>query len=411
MASRYFQHTFPGGLTLLGEAMSGVQSAGMTLMIPSGAGNDPADVRGAATVLSDLVLRGAGERNSHQLMEHLDSLGLVRSSGVGVHHTQFSCAGVAPKVMAALPAYADIIRRPHLPSEGFEAARDLALQAIAGIDDDPRQKLLIALRELFFPAPLGRNPMGRKPDLERLTLETCRAEHTRRYRGNGAIMAVAGDIDFDSLRREVERGFGDFGGAAPAVPHPSLPPPGRHFEMQSSEQTHIGIACASILPTDPDYYAMRVAIEALGGGTSGRLFTELREKRGLVYSVWAGYGGMKEMGAILGYAGTSSERAQATLDCFVEELAKLSRGLEAPEVERARIGLKANTIMEGESSSSRAAGLAHDYFTFGRPRTLEEIAAAIDAVTVDHVNRYLLAHLPGDLTVAIVGPRELKWPA
>jgi predicted Zn-dependent peptidase len=410
MPGRFIQHQLKGGLTLLGESISGVQSAAMTLLVPAGAANDPADACGAATVLSDLVLRGAGSRDSHQLIDHFDGLGLQRSSGTGVHHSAFSCAGVGPKVLEALPAYADVVRRPLLPETGFEAARDLAIQALSGIDDDPRQKLLVTLRELFFPAPLGRNPMGKKLDLQRLTVETCRAEHARRYRGAGAILAMAGNIDLDAIQRQAEHLFDDLDGLSPLIGEPPLGPAQKRFEVQDSEQTHIGIACPSIPPTDPQYYPMRVALEVFGGGTSGRLFTELREKRGLVYNVWAGYSALRRLGAMLGYAGTSNERAQATLDCFVAELHRLSKGVTAAEVERARIGLKANTIMEGESTSSRASSLAQDYFTLGRVRTLEEIASAIDAVTVDRVNAYLQSNPPGELTVVIVGPKQLQWP-
>ena len=410
MASRYFQHVYPGGLTLLCEAMSGVQSVAMTLLLPAGAAGDPADARGAATVLSDLVLRGAGRRNSRQLIDHFDSLGLQRGSGVGTYHVHFSCSGLGPKVIAALDAYADVVRRPKLPANGFEAARDLALQSLAGVSDEPRQKLIIALREYFFPAPLGRNPMGVTKDLEKLTLDRCKSEFGRRYCGGDAILALAGNIDFDQIQGEVGRLFGDFNGMAPKTAIQPPPPVTTHFELQESEQTHIGIAYRSIPATDPNYYVLRVAMEVLGGGMSGRLFTELREKRGLVYNVWAGYSGMKDAGAILGYAGTSNTRAQATLDCFTEELHRLSLGVTAAEVQRARTGLKANTIMESESTGSRAGGLAHDFFMLGRVRTLEEIEAAIDQVTVDRVNAFLAAHKAGPFTVVILGPKLLTAP-
>src|SRR4030095_8419741 len=145
LGNRYFQHTFANGLTLLGEKMPGMQSAAMTLLLPAGSSTDPVDRLGSATVLSDLVLRGAGSRDSRQLTDYLDSLGLQRSSSVGIHHTRFSCAALASKVMESLPTYADIVRRPHLPPTGFEAARDLALQALAGIEDERRQKGLITL--------------------------------------------------------------------------------------------------------------------------------------------------------------------------------------------------------------------------------------------------------------------------
>jgi predicted Zn-dependent peptidase len=191
-----------------------------------------------------------------------------------------------------------------------------------------------------------------------------------------------------------------------------MPPPGNfHHEDQQSEQTHIGIAYPSIPETHEDYYTIRMAIEVLSGGMSGRLFTEVREKRGLCYSVWAGYSSLKSQGSILGYAGTSNDRAQATLDCFMTELHRLSDGVTHAELDRAKIGLKASTIMSSESTSSRAGAIAHDYFMRGRIRTLDEIKNAIDAVTVDRVNAYLKKNTPGPFTIVTVGPKALKLPA
>src|SRR5439155_21168575 len=209
---RYFQHTLANGLTVLGERMPGMQSAAMTLLLPAGSSSDPVDRLGSATVLSDLVLRGAGARDSRQLTDYLDSLGLQRSSGVGIHHTRFGCAALAEKVFEGLPVYADIVRRAHLPEVGFNAARDLALQALAGVEDDPRQKLLIKLREWHFPSPFGRCSMGKKDNLEKLTIELCKADYSRRYHAGDAILAVAGNIDFDRLKDEVTNHFGDWNG-------------------------------------------------------------------------------------------------------------------------------------------------------------------------------------------------------
>ena len=410
MGERYFQHTFPNGLTLLGERMPGMQSAAMTLLLEAGSSTDPVDRLGSATVLSDLVLRGAGPRDSRQLTDYLDSLGLQRSSSVGIHHTRFGCAALAEKVFAGLPVYSDIVRRARLPEDGFRAARDLALQALAGIDDDPRQKLLIKLREWHFPSPYGRCSMGKKDNLEKLTIELCKADYSRRYHSHEAILAMAGNIDFEHMKAEVARHFGDWNGM-PTAPVEVMPPPGNfHHEKQESEQTHIGIAYPSIPETHPDYYTVRLAMEVLSGGMSGRLFTEIREKRALVYNVWAGYSSLKGQGSIFGYAGTSNDRAQATLDTFIGELHRFTAGVTQDELDRAKIGLKASTIMQGESTSARAGAIAHDYFMRGRIRTLDEIKQAIDSVTLDQVNAYLKTHEPGPFTIVTVGPKELKVP-
>jgi predicted Zn-dependent peptidase len=411
LAERYFQHTFPNGLTLLCEKMPGVQSAAMTLLVPAGSATDPVDRTGSATVLSDLVLRGAGERDSRTLTDYLDSLGLQRSSSVGVHHTRFGCAALAERVMEGLGVYADILRRPQMPEPGFDAARDLALQALAGIEDEPRQKLMIKLREWHLPSPYGRSSLGQKDHLEKLTIELARADHGRRYHSKEAILSIAGNIDFKKVKAEVQRHFGDWNGST-EVPLEVLPPPGNfHHEEQKSEQTHIGIAWPSVTETHPDYYTVRLAVEVLSGGMSGRLFTEVREKRALCYSVWAGYSALKDQGSILGYAGTSNDRAQATLDCFISELHRLTEGVTPAELERAKTGLKAATVMQGESTSARAGAIAHDFFIRGRIRTLEEIKAGIDAVTVEQVNAYLKAHEPGPFTIVTVGPKPLKLPA
>jgi predicted Zn-dependent peptidase len=410
LAERYFQHTFGNGLTLLAEQMPGMQSAAMTLLLPAGASTDPADRNGSATVLGELVLRGAGNRDSRQLTEYLDSLGLQRSSSVGVHHTRFGCAAPAAKVMEGLATYADIVRRPHLPEAGFTAARDLALQALEGLEDEPRQKLLLKVREWHLPSPLGRSAMGQKAHLEKLTVELCRADFKQRYHAQGAILSLAGKVDFDAAKAEVERCFGDWAGGTEAELK-LMPPPGRtHFEEQKSEQTHIGIAYPSVPETHADYYTARMAIEVLSGGMSGRLFTEIREKRALCYSVGANYSSLRGLGSIFGYAGSSNDRAQATLDCFIAELHRMSDGVTKAELDRAKIGLKASIIMSGESTSSRAGAIAHDYFMRGRIRTLDEISAAIDGVSVDRVNAYLKANKAGPFTIVIVGPKPLDLP-
>lgn len=410
MAQRFLQHTFPNGLTLVGEQMLGVQSAAMTILVPAGASTDPAGNSGTSTVLAELLLRGAGDRDNRQLTEYLDSMGLQRSLTVGVHHTRFSCSAVADRVIEAIPTYADIVQRPQMPPEGFVASRDLALQSLAGVDDEPRQKVSILLRKYHFSAPYNRNPMGETTELESLTLDAARKSYQTRYHAKDVIIAIAGNIDFEQARSGVEKHFGSWA-AKPILPIQFVAPDKRfHFEQQQSEQTHIGIAYPTVQETDPRYWDARLSIECLSGGMSGRLFTEVREKRGLCYSVGASFASLKGLGSVLGYAGTSNDRAQATLDCFIAEVNRMAEGVTADELSRAKIGLKASLIMSGESSGARAGSIAHDFFIRGRIRTLDEISASMDAVTVDSVNDYLKKSPAGPFTIVIVGPRELKMP-
>src|SRR5688500_10620676 len=303
MAERFLTHTFPNGLTLLAEQMPGVKSAAMTLLLPAGGATDPDGALGSANVLVEMAMRGAGQRNARQLTERLDDLGLARSSSAALHHTRFTAASLAQNVLEGLPVYADIVRRPHLKEEDFGPSRDLALQALAGLDDSPQSLVMIRLREQAWPAPLGRNPMGEEAHLRAMTADTIRQDFRRRYVPRGAILSVAGDVDFDLWRDEVARLLADWEADAPPGIELS-PPPGKfRFIEQDSQQTHIALAYPTASETDPEYYLSRMAVEVLSGGMSGRLFTEIREKRGLCYSVSAGYTSAPKLGSVFCYAG------------------------------------------------------------------------------------------------------------
>lgn len=406
--NRFHIHSFPNGLTLLCEKMPGMQSAAMTLLLPAGSESDPEGKSGMSSIMSDLMLRGAGSRDSRQLTDYLDSLGLQRSNSVSVHHLRLSCAAISKNVITAIPTYADIVRRAHLPETGFEASRELAIQSLDSIEDEPRHKLMIRLKEYYLPYPQNRNTMGERRQVQSITADEARQDYASRFRPQGAIISFAGNIDFAEVTDAVAAAFSDWSGSAAAALPSRRPNTRRFHETQSSEQTHIGIAWDSIPETHDDYYTVRLAMEALGGGMSSRLFTEVREKRGLCYSVWAGYSSIKGLGCILGYAGTSNERAQATLDCFLQELERLAGGITTEELERAKTGLKASTIMQGESTSARAGAIAYDHFMRGRIRTLEEIKNAIDSVPLERVNTYLSANRAKDCTIVTVGPKPLE---
>src|SRR5262249_54767057 len=149
-----YQHTFANGLTLLAERMEHVRSAALNFLLPAGCAYDPPEHLGVASVLSDLITRGAGRRDSRELTLALDNLGLDRSESVGTIHTRFWGATVARTISAALELYADILRRPHLPDDEMEAVAALALQDLRGLEDEPRSKLLVELRKHYYPAPL-----------------------------------------------------------------------------------------------------------------------------------------------------------------------------------------------------------------------------------------------------------------
>jgi predicted Zn-dependent peptidase len=394
-------------MTLLAERMEHVRSATLNFLVPSGCVYDPPDQLGVGAVLADLITRGAGERDSRELTLALDNLGLDRSESVGLMHTRFWGATVARNIPAALEMYGDILRRPHLPDEEMEAVQALALQDLRGLEDEPRSKVLVELRKHYYPAPLSNDHRGTVEGIERLTGDLVRQHHRRLYHPAGTILSVAGNIEWRPLLDQVGRLFGDWSGAT-TTPMECGPQPNNQAHLTKElEQTQVGVAYPSVPITDADYYDALGAVNVLSGNMSSRLFTEIREKEGLCYSVWATYQTLKDRARIICYAGSRNERAQRTLDLLLRELRRLPEGVEAEEVERVQAGLKSSLIMQQESTAGRALSLASDWYYLGRVRSFDEIQAAIERLTPDSIGKHLRRCPPGDFTIVTLGPRPL----
>jgi predicted Zn-dependent peptidase len=408
MPEEIFHETFPNGLTLLAERMKNVRSAALNFLLPAGCAYDPPQHLGVASVLSDLIIRGAGERSSRELTLALDNLGLDRDESVGSLHMRFWGATLARNLPAALEIYADILRRPHLPDDQIDAVKALAFQELQSIEDEPKQKVLIELRRRHYPTPLGHDRRGNREGIESLKIDVIRSHFQRHFQPRGSILSVAGNIQWPKLRDQVGRLFGDWkGNHEPALELGKPLPPHEHIDKETT-QTQIGIAYPSVPIGHEDYYAAQGAVNVLSGGMSARLFTEVREKRGLCYAVWASYQTFKDRASVVCYAGSTNERAQETLDVTLQELKRLQNGIEQEEVDRVKAGLKSSLIMQEESTSARAGTLASDWYFLSRVRGIDEIQSAIDALTpkaiVDHLNR----HPPADFTIVTLGPKPLK---
>lgn len=405
-----YTHTFANGLNLVAEPMIGVRSLAMTLLTPAGVARQPETQQGVAPLLAELVGRGANGQGSREFNEALDTLGVHRSSSAGNRHLRFGATLVGDHLDAALPLLLSQALSPNLDEKELEPSRDLCLQEIAALDDDPQRRAMIALRQRHFPEPLGRPSDGVAEHLKALTLDDVRNYWQSGVVPGGSILSFAGQFDWDKLRDTVGALTADWAGQAEEVQPTNDPPRGyTHLEAQT-EQVHIGLAYDA--PADPDEQSMlqRAAVSVLSGGMSSRLFTEVREKRGLCYSVYASYAGMRDRGAVLGYAGTTTPRAQETLDVFVGELHRLAQGVEASELQRALVGMKARLIMQGESTGARAGAIAADLYVHGRPRTLAELADRVDSVTLDDVNRFVAEHSVKDITAVTIGPERLNFP-
>ncbi|MHB1561078.1 MAG: M16 family metallopeptidase [Isosphaeraceae bacterium] len=410
------QHVYPNGLVLLAEPMPGVQSAAFTMLVPAGVAYEGADGLelggGAATMTAEWITRGAGERDSREFLTALDNLGVSHAESAQTLHTSVAAATLGRNLEPALELFADMVLRPHFDEEEVEPIRALCLQNLRSLEDDPGSKVIYELRRRHFPDPWGRPSPGSAEGVASLSPAELRRFWERYYRPNGAILGVAGAIEWPRLRDTVGRLFGGW----PARPEPTIHErpggPSRDHLIRETQQIQIALARPAVTVDSPQYYAARAAVAILGGYSSARLFTEVREKRGLCYSVYASYEGHRDRAALLCYAGTSADRAQQTLDVMIAELKRLgSEGVDAEELDTMRAGLKSSLIMAQESSMSRSGALASDWYFLGRVRPLEEIAAALDALTPEEVSAHAatLASTE-DLTILTLGPNALRMP-
>jgi predicted Zn-dependent peptidase len=390
--------------------MDHVQSAAMNFLLPAGCVYDPPEVAGVGSVLSEMITRGAGSRDSRELTLALDNLGLDRDESVGSLHMRFWGATLARNLPAALDIYSDVILKPHIPARELDAVKALALQDIQGLEDEPRHKLLIELRRQYYPAPLGHDRRGTIEGIEAMTHASVQEQYRKLFQPKGAILSIAGQIDWPQLRDHVEKRFGNWKGAAPTELKLGPRPQPQTFMEKDTTQTQIGIAYPSVPIGHADYYAALGAVNVLSGGMSARLFTEVREKRGLCYAVWASYETYKDRATVVCYAGTTNERAQETLDVTLGELRRLTDGIETEEVERVQAGLKSSLIMQEESTSARARTLSSDWYYLGRVRSFDEISGAVNALTPQAIVEHLKRTPPKDFTIVTLGPKALTLP-
>jgi len=408
MAQRIDKHKLNNGMVILGERMEAVESVAFGFMLPAGAACLPKGCCGAANVITDWIFRGAGQRDNRQLGDALDGLGLQRSAGVNSAHISIGAALESSNLSSAIELYGDVILKPKLEDEQFVPAKQLAIDGVKGLDDDPRHKVMLKLREQFYPEPFGRSTAGEIDELETLTPQTTKQLIEENFSPSRAVFSVAGKYDFDAVLGLMEKLFGA-AKKAQAKPIAIGARPGRYKHIQNDgAQVHIARMTPTVTPGNKDYYNARVAVAVLSGGMSARLFTEVREKRGLCYAVGAQYHTMKESAGIACYAGTTPDKAQQTIDVIMTEFNRLADGISEDEIQRAKVGLKASLIMQSESSSSRAGSNATDFYMLGRVRTLDEIKAEIAKTSVDSVLGFLKKNRFKEFTVVTIGPKEVK---
>ncbi|MBX3354187.1 MAG: insulinase family protein [Phycisphaeraceae bacterium] len=405
--------TLRNGMTVAVETFDGVQSCSLAWLLPGG---NSYDLEGAAgdgdsALIAEYLLRGVGSMSSREHSEAFDRLGADRHSRTTKFHFLLNSTMLSQHLGETLKLVAPMVTAPRFDPEHLEPVKRLALQALAGLDDEPQHVAFIRASERHFPAPFNRSGYGHADAIQSATVERLRGEWLRRAKPAGSVLAVAGRIRIDEVLGVLEPLINGWEGSC-EEPRVAAPPLGGSVHVQSATaQTHLAFGLWAPVESAPESLRHRLAVRIFGGDTSSRLFTEVREKRGLCYSVGSSATLGRDFGITSIYAGSTHERARQTLGQIRAEIRRLADGVTPDEFARAVVGFKSHLVMQGESMSARASAMAADIVRVGRPRSLKDLAAEVDAVDFESLNAYVRGPMADRWskaeTLAVVGPQPL----
>ena len=403
----------PSGLVVVTDAMPHLQTASLGCWVTCGSRHEQADEHGISHFLEHMAFKGTARRTARQIAEEIEAVGGDLNAGTGVEMTAYYARVLKADIALGLDVLSDILAHPSFDPDEITREKNVIIQEIGAVDDTPDDLVFEHLQATAFAAqPVGRSILGTRATVRSFDAKRLRAYLARNYRAPGMVVAAAGAVHHDEVVSEAARRFGDFTGPAANAPEPARFCGGAHVEQRDLEQVHIALALEGVAQRDPTIYSLQVFANVLGGGMSSRLFQEVRELRGLCYSIYAFHAPYADTGMFGLYAGTDAIDAPELMRVVVDEIANAAHTITEAEIARAKAQMKAGLLMALESSGARAEQLARQMIVYGRPIPIDEIVAKVDAVTVESTRaagRALIAR--SRPAVAALGPSGLESAA
>jgi predicted Zn-dependent peptidase len=402
--------TLDSGVRVVSERMPAVRSVALGFWIGTGSALEGDEQAGISHLLEHMLFRGSSRYGSAEIDEIFDAMGAELNAGTDKESTSVYTRVMDRHLERAFDVIADMVWRPRF--EELEAEREVVLEEIAMYEDDPQDRVFDVLGEAVFGEhPLGRPVIGRADVVGAVTREQLRAFHAERYTPGELVIAAAGSVDHDALVELVRSAEGRADGVPPAAREP-LPEPRFEqrvrFVRKDTEQYHLCLGGRGISRHDERRFALRVLDTVLGGGASSRLFQEVRERRGLAYSVFSFSSLYAATGEVGLYVGTRPENLTEALAVIASELERFVGEPPAErELVRSRENAKGRLALSLESTSSRMNRLGGSVLTGLPILPVEEIIARIDAVSAEEVHALAVELFgAGTLSTAAIGPDE-----
>jgi predicted Zn-dependent peptidase len=373
----------PSGITVVSDAMPHLETAALSVWVGAGGRNEQLDEHGISHLLEHMAFKGTTRRTARQIVEEIETVGGELNAATSAENTSYYARVLKADVPLALDVLADILSDPSFDPEEIEREKSVIIQEIGAVLDTPDDAVFEHLHELAFPdQPIGRSLLGTAKTLKRFDRAVLRDYLARHYRAPGIIVAAAGAVDHEAVAAETATRFAAFKGPE----SPSGPPAkfggGTRIIRRDLEQAHMALALEGVAQKDASLFSLQAFSAILGGGMSSRLFQEVREKRGLCYSIYAFHTPYSDTGMFGLYAGADAADAPQLMQVVVDEMKAAIAAISENEVARAKAQMKAGLLMAMESCSARAEQIARHIAIYGRPLSTAELLERIDAVTV-----------------------------
>jgi predicted Zn-dependent peptidase len=408
-ADGFLSERLESTVQVVGQPMAGVESAALGILVGTGARDESPSTFGISHFTEQMLFRGTEHLDAHQLSDRFDALGIDYDSSAGLEMTLLSAVLIGDRLRDAIDLLADVVRFPSFPDDALDNVRGLLLQEIRQREDRPGQRVMDTLRQKFFAdSPLSNDVLGSEETIGNLTRDDLMKYWRERYTANNLIVSVAGNFDWETVIAQLRTVTASWPHGPGRVRTAEPPVQGSTTVMEKdTAQETIGFAFPGPAAADPTYYTAALLAQALGGGMNSRLWQEVREKRGLAYSVGARFDGLEQRGLFRLSAGTSTERAHESVEVMMDVLHTLERGgITDDELRLAKVRVKSQLVMRSESTSARMVSNLRSWWYEHKLHSLDEIKERIDHVTLGDVADLIEStRITDNLTVVALGPR------
>jgi predicted Zn-dependent peptidase len=397
--------TLANGLRIATDRIDTVDTVSLGIWVDVGTRHEQADINGVAHFLEHMAFKGTARRSALTIAEEIEAVGGHLNAYTSRESTAYYAKVLKEDVQLALDILSDILQNSTFQPEEIERERAVILQEIGQANDTPDDIVFDHFQECAYPdQAMGRPVLGSPEIIRKIERETVIGYLRKHYGAQRMVLAAAGHVDHDRLAELADNLLGGLPAERPATTEPAYYAGGDRREQRDLEQLHLVLGFPGVVLGDPDYYAASVLSTALGGGMSSRLFQEIREKRGLVYTIHSFVHGYSDGGLFGIYAGTGEAEAAELVPAICNEVIRIEDGLTPVELNRAKTQMKAGLLMSLESSSARCEQLAQHLLIHGKPFDPLDIVGRIEMVDDAAIRRVVARWRSAPPTLAALGP-------